>query len=237
VTAVDVSAIKAAFDTASLYSEFATIAVTIGVFIEFVALFIFGHEMPAAEKGAMIFATFLIVAGCAGEFIFGSRANTAASQLQQASDEKIASLEHDSKRLFDDAASAKRDTAKALADAAIAERGAAEAKLALEEYRAPRSLQNAPFLVAKLKEFSGQEYKVTTYWDEKEPLAFANQLYVILQQAGWSFIKPQSASFLLGGQEGVQVWVHPAADEKARRAAEALVSAFERSQSRSCRSA
>jgi hypothetical protein len=84
---IDVPSLRAAFDTASRYSEWATIAVTIGVFIEFLALFIFGKEMPSLEKKVMIFATLLIVAGCGGEFIFGSR----ASDLQIAALNKEAS--------------------------------------------------------------------------------------------------------------------------------------------------
>ena|ERR1700730_5400714 len=76
---IDVPSLRAAFDTASRYSEWSIIAVTTGVFIEFLALFIFSKEMPPLEKGVMIFATFLIVAGCGGEFIFGSRASDASS--------------------------------------------------------------------------------------------------------------------------------------------------------------
>jgi len=85
----DVSSIKAAFEAASRFSEWSTIAVTAGVFIELVALFIFSKDMPPLEKKVMVFATLLIVFGCGGEFIFSSRAGEAAAQLQSAQDAAI----------------------------------------------------------------------------------------------------------------------------------------------------
>jgi outer membrane murein-binding lipoprotein Lpp len=196
VTDIDVSAVKAAFETASSYSEIATIAVTIGVFIEFVALFIFGKEMPPAEKGAMIFATFLIVAGCAGEFIFGSRANTAASQLQQVSDEKIASLGNDSKRLAGDAEAAKRDTAKAVADASAAKERTAQLEIeleneqlktmAIEERQKPRSLDahRADLLTCLGASEKGAVYIRVGFVDTEAQL-YAKQLEDLFREAGF----------------------------------------------------
>ena len=92
---IDIGSARAAFDTASGYAEWATIIVALGVFIELMALFVFSQEMPPLEKAVMIFATLLIVAGCGGEYMFGSRANDAAAQLQQASDRQIARLKSD----------------------------------------------------------------------------------------------------------------------------------------------
>jgi hypothetical protein len=84
------AALKEAFTLASGYSELSTIVVTIGVAIEFVALFAFSKEMPRSEKIVMGVATALIVLGCGGEYIFGSRATSAALQLQNSSDLQIA---------------------------------------------------------------------------------------------------------------------------------------------------
>jgi hypothetical protein len=109
---IDVAAAKAAFESASGYSDWAVVAVAIGVSIEFVDLLIFNREMRPLQKGVLIFATLLIVAGCGGEYIFGSWARNAASLLQQASDEKVA----ESNRL-----------------AQLAEKAAAEATLALKK--------------------------------------------------------------------------------------------------------
>jgi hypothetical protein len=90
---IDLPAFKATFDAASKYSEWSTIAVTIGVFIEFVALFIFSKDMPPAEKRVMVFATMLIVAGCGGEYMFGGRASDAVAQMQAIEQSDIATAQ------------------------------------------------------------------------------------------------------------------------------------------------
>ncbi len=112
-----------------------------------------------------------------------------------------------------------------------AERTAAEAKLALERFKAPRVLspQEQQLIVSKISKYGGQEYLLTTFWDLKEPLDFSNQLHQTLLTAGWKYIPPgKGGSFLLGGLAGVQVWVHPEADPAVKDAANALVSALEK---------
>lgn len=89
---MDTASLSATFEAASGYAEWATIVVAIGVFIELGALFVFSRTMPPAEKAVLVFATALITAGCIGEYIFGSRANHAATSLQQASDRTVAAL-------------------------------------------------------------------------------------------------------------------------------------------------
>jgi hypothetical protein len=86
----ELAALKDAFAAASNGSEWSTIFVAFGVFIEFVALFVFSKEMPRVEKGVMVVATLLITLGCVGEFIYSSRATSAAQRLQNASDKQIA---------------------------------------------------------------------------------------------------------------------------------------------------
>ena len=137
---IDVATVRAAFDAASWYSEVSTIAVTVGVFIEFVALFIFSRDMPPTEKAVMILATLLIVAGCGGEFVFGSRANDAAVQLQQAADQQIAGLKKETARLSTAADQARAEIAESNARAKEAERGANESALELAKLEATRVL-------------------------------------------------------------------------------------------------
>jgi hypothetical protein len=113
------------------------------------------------------------------------------------------------------------------ARAAEANARAAEANLALERYKAPRSIDAAgnDLIKSKLLQFAGQGYQVTTFWDLKEALAFSKQLHQALQVAGWKFIPHGSGgSFLLGGLSGIQVFVHPNAAPKTKEAADALVS-------------
>jgi hypothetical protein len=78
----------------------------------------------------------------------------------------------------------------------------------------------------EIKQYAGQELQIVTYWDMKEPLALANQLYISFDRAGWKYIKPERASFMLGGTEGIQVWRHPNADDLVQKAADALVAAL-----------
>lgn len=85
----EVDSLKAAFSVASRWSEWCTMAVALGVFVELVALFVFSKHMPRSEKIVMVFATALIVLGCVGEYVFGSRATDVATQLQNASDIEV----------------------------------------------------------------------------------------------------------------------------------------------------
>jgi hypothetical protein len=78
----------------------------------------------------------------------------------------------------------------------------------------------------KIKPFHDQEYDITPYWDLNESISIANRIAAALNLGGWKYIKPERSSFLLGGVAGVQVWLHPSADESVKRAADALISAL-----------
>jgi hypothetical protein len=109
-------------------------------------------------------------------------------------------------------------------DTAEANARAAEAQLALERYKAPRELtgdQQARIITA-LRKFAGQEYGITTFWDLKEPLAFAESLNKLFQIAGWKFFSDGKRGFILGGLSGVQISMHPDADTPVKEAVAAL---------------
>jgi hypothetical protein len=189
--AIDVSAVREAFETASWLSEWSTITVAIGVFIELVALFIFSKEMPPLEKKVLVLATGLIVLGCAGEFVFGSRASTAASRLQQASDQKIAILTKDTAQLSADAGAAREAAAKTEERVALAEKSAADAReraakseLAFEEFKVHRKLKQPQSIVDKLKPFSGVPFEIGVQ-TEAEPIDLMDQVTAVLKDAGW----------------------------------------------------
>ena len=74
-----------------------------------------------------------------------------------------------------------------------------------------------------LKRFLGQEYGVTTYQEMKEPLALANRIYAALSAAQWKYLQPTSWQTLMPGIEGVQVYVHPEAQELTLKAADESV--------------
>jgi hypothetical protein len=90
----------------------------------------------------------------------------------------------------------------------------------------PRALSNAESaqIGATLKSYAGQQFEITTYWDMKEAHTFANEIATALvQSAGWKYIPPTRFEAMLGGVEGVLVYVHPEAHDNTKRAAEALV--------------
>jgi len=66
--------------------------------IELLALLIWGKEMSRSEKIVLALGSVLVVVGVGGEWVFGGRAATAATALQQASDERIAALDRDQER-------------------------------------------------------------------------------------------------------------------------------------------
>jgi hypothetical protein len=73
----DVAALREAFETANSYAEWATLAVVIGLIIEFAVLLIFAKEISRAEKWLLIFANILVAGGVGDEYIFGGRAGVA----------------------------------------------------------------------------------------------------------------------------------------------------------------
>jgi hypothetical protein len=194
----DLSSLRATFEAASEYSEYCTIAVTIGVFIEFVALFVFSKEMPRSEKLVMAGATALIVLGCGGEYVFGSRAGIAAAQLQQASDEKISGLTKETMRLSSVAESARAAIAKSEAETASANEMAAKAnertaelKIALEKEiaaRQPRQInpQQRVQLVDALSKIAVKgEITVSSKLFDEEAERFGKQILETLIDSGF----------------------------------------------------
>jgi hypothetical protein len=188
MTDVELAALKAAFETATGYSEWATIAVTVGVFIELVALFIFSKEMPPKEKWVMVFATLLIVGGCAAEYIFGARATTASIQLQDASDKTVARLQAETRLAESNIATAQNNAAITEERLLNERRLTARERWRLERVERavlPRSLYvNWPALVAELKVGNFHAINIALVGRTMEASEFAFDLMLALQQAG-----------------------------------------------------
>jgi hypothetical protein len=135
--------------------------------------------------------------------------------------EDIKNIKSDAERQKKEAMAAVAELTKELDEARAETR-----KLTLRMADRVLADQQLKQIADKVKEYEGQEFQVVTYWDMKEPLALANQLYTSLDQAGWKYIKPERATFMLGGTEGVQVWRHPDADDRVQKAADALLAAL-----------
>jgi hypothetical protein len=96
----------------------------------------------------------------------------------------------------------------------------------IEQRLADRTLSDVQvrIIAGTITPFAGQEFQITTFWQLKEPLAIANGIFHVLNLAGWKHIKPASHEFLVEPMTGVRVYVHPVADERAKKAADSLVS-------------
>jgi hypothetical protein len=131
------------------------------------------------------------------------------------------------------AKSAESTVAVAKEQAAKAELGTAQARLELakiQERMADRKLTDAQVknISDAVRPFAGQEFDVTPYWDLPESLTIANRIADALMAGGWKYVAPEKSGFMLGGISGVQVWTHPTADDKIKRAAESLLAALNR---------
>jgi hypothetical protein len=95
----DLEALRSAFDSANTYAEWSTLVVVIGLILEFGALLYFSKEIHPIERKLLILGSILVTLGVGGEYVFSARASNAASKLQQASDQKVAELDRQSKSL------------------------------------------------------------------------------------------------------------------------------------------
>lgn len=170
---------------------------------------------------AKIVGAFFVAIGVVMEFGGDFVARPLERKVEEARQLELTRLRNDTARLSGEAETARAAIAEANARAL-------EAQVALEKFRAPRSLSDTQLatLAEKLKAYENQEFDVTTFWDLKEPLSFTNSIYQALTLAGWKYMQPQSRAFLLGGMSGIQVWVHPDADRRTKDAAAALVAAL-----------
>jgi hypothetical protein len=81
-------------------------------------------------------------------------------------------------------------------------------------------------IAGKISPFEGQKVQIMTYFDASEPMGLANRILPSLRLAKWLYLPPPEHSVLIGGITGVEVWVHPEADQSTRNAAGALVAAL-----------
>jgi hypothetical protein len=171
----------------------------------------------------VVYISAVIVAAVATFFV-----SFFASRLTAAKDAELRRFQSESAQAT---AQANARAAKANARAAEANEKAEQERLArvkIEQRLADRVLTDAQVerIASKLRAFAGQAYKVTTYWDLKEPLGLANRIHELLTRAGWQYIEYDRAAMLFSGVAGVRVSVHPEAETTVQTAAMELVSAL-----------
>ena len=140
---------------------------------------------PVAWKGVLAAGLITAIGACAG-IVFLLLQWRTSSVLEQQSEWRTSALEVQAKRADADLAGAKADIASADARAADANARALEAQLALEKFKAPRTLtsERQTTIAAEMKRFSGTPF-VLGVFQEQEALALQAQIESILTEAGW----------------------------------------------------
>jgi len=231
-----------------------TIAVAVGILGEYIAHFVFEKEARKNSVVMVVSVVFglAVLGGVVGEFLCGHKLSQVSDELQRIADKEVADANKVAESARSEVEAARKESSqnnerasKALEDAETARKEALKFQLQIAQANeraasaeketakltqrfADRKL-NATQLKAisdKIRPFAGQEYDVTPYWDLKESLAIANEIATGLNMGGWRYVAPKQSGFMMGGIAGVQVYVHPAAEDKIRSAASALVSAL-----------
>lgn len=127
--------------------------------------------------------------------------------------------------------------AKTLKRAAQYEKEAAEAKLALERLKQPRTLRpvRQQFVSDAVRLFAGQRYRVAISQAADDGPPFWESLYVTLTAAGWVYLPPGTNAFTIGqppagvpiaASPGIEIVFDPAKEAELTPAALALGNAL-----------
>lgn len=144
-------------DSCHFWSRIATLAILIGIIVEFVVLWWFTEGITKEEKWTLGFADLLIAGGLYAEYWLIGKAATADAGLQRISDEKIAQLDKE----------------------------AADAKLKLEKAKRPRILpgDKLPQFIEQLRPFARTVCEFSTTGHEANKLIL--QIGGMIETAGW----------------------------------------------------
>ena len=248
---MDKNALEQLMSSYNWWMGAATIAVAVGILGEYLTYFIFEKEARRNKLEIVISILFgvAVLGGVVGEFLCGHKLSQVSDELQRIADKEVADANKIAESARQEAESARKESsqnneraAKALDDAETARKEAREFQLQIAQANeraanaeretakltqrfAARSLTagQLTMIADHLRGFAGQEFDVTPYWDLKESMAIANQIADGLNHADWKYVPPKQSGFMLGGVAGVQVYVHPSADNKIKTAASSLV--------------
>lgn len=84
---------EATLATANFWIEVCTALVAAGVVLELFDLLIFSKDMSGWQRRLLFVASFMVVIGCGGEFVFEKQAMDAETKLQRQSDDTVAKLQ------------------------------------------------------------------------------------------------------------------------------------------------
>jgi hypothetical protein len=100
--------------------------------------------------------------------------------------------------------------------------------IALEARLPARSVSDAQAanINARLQDFSGQVFEVTTYWNNRESFTIGDRIARILIDAGWKIEQPQNRPSIIGVMTGIFIYIDRGASEQVHRAAKELTAAL-----------
>jgi hypothetical protein len=147
-----------------------------------------------------------------------------AEQKLSGLDEMVKELSRDADALSTDLARTKERAVDATARVNQLVEEERSLKASIDAKAAERALTDGQVatIATVLKDFSGQEFEVVAY-STNEPLAIATRIYQALDRARWRYLKPEKPT-ISENATGVQVYIHPKAGKKTKKAAAALVS-------------
>lgn len=206
----------------------ATIAVAIGIFGEYISHFVFTKEKKSrGEWICTILFAILVLGGVGGEYWYGEKVSETARQLQEVSDAEVASanaaaesakttakgfeaqIADSSARIKASEADSKKAEARAAEARSMAESERLE-RIQLEARGSPRSFDSTQLVAIRdsLRTFRNHPaVRVTSYGQDGEAAALGSQIVAILASATGVQPKDERASFsVTGGFEyGVQI--------------------------------
>jgi hypothetical protein len=175
-----------------------------------------------------LIAVFLVAIGVVAEFAGEYLSRKLEAPIEAAREERLATLAAEN-------TSARAAIADANARTAEASQKAAEAQLALERFKAPRTLrpERQHAVTAAVKPFAGQRYQTAISQGADDGIVFWESLYKALEQAGWEYIPATSftvgnppAGIPIAAIPGLEIRFDPAKDQELAPAALALGNAL-----------
>jgi hypothetical protein len=219
------------------YAELCTIAVFIGLLIEYLPELLKWKKHSKTERTALIAGLVLIAGGVFGEYLFGSWAGEAALKLQAHADEEVAHLNNEAAQARKDAETFRKQAADLIKQA----EDERLARLKVERQTALRDISPDQMskLAAKLAPFAGQPVTIDVFPVNWENAALGNSIMALLVGAKWKAARvnylsaPATHSLandpsIPGGpfmQAGV--WVQATGDDKSQAARRSLVEALD----------
>jgi hypothetical protein len=197
------AALKSTFATNRAWSDWAALAVVVGLVGDIVVIFLFSKDKPRSETWLAFICTLVIALGVYGEYAFGRKAAEAAGQLQEIADKQVADLNIEAGNARKESGKAIERASKADERAAGNEKDAAQLReragrlevdaanlrrdnLELEAGLLPRVFKEQQGAIQRLRQYAGT-HVVLEYLTDLECKRTAEQIAFVLHEAQWIY--------------------------------------------------